>query len=347
LNSEQQLHTMQLLQSADTVLGHPTAGVQVKPTPSRDALVGLGFGIIVGVGLAFAVEALDRRLRSEDEIEDELDLPLLARIPHPPSGQRERVRVTMLGAPRSAYSEGVWRLATSIGFVSPDDPVKALMVTSAVQREGKSTTVANLAVALARSGHSVVAIDLDLRQPTLASLFNIHRLSGLTDVVVKKADLDEALVPVELPPMSPAQQPPGEQALQGSLHILPTGPLPVSPGEFVASDSLAARVLAPLRRRFDYVLVDSPPMCVVGDASTLSPRVDAIVVVTRLAVLNRPSLRDLKRQLAAAPARKLGSVITGVDVPPAYGYAGYYEPTLEGAASNGTRPASRAPRTPA
>jgi tyrosine-protein kinase len=348
LNSEQQLHTMQLLQSEDTVLGHPTAGVQVKPTPSRDALIGLGFGILIGVGLAFAVEALDRRLRSEEEIEEELGLPLLARIPHPPGGPRERTRVTMISAPRSAYSEGVWRLATSIGFASPDDPVKVLMITSAVQREGKSTTTANLAVALARAGNDVVAVDLDLRQPTLASLFNIHRLSGLTDVVVSKADLVDSVVPVELPAVAPAEQPPaGEQgALKGSLHVLPTGPLPVSPGEFVASDALATRVLAPLRRRYDYVLVDSPPMCVVGDAGALSPRVDALVVVARLGVVKRPALRDLRRQLDAAPVRTLGCVVTGIEVPAAYGYSGYFEPAAVSVApaANGKRPAPAAQR---
>jgi capsular exopolysaccharide synthesis family protein len=254
----------------------------------------------------------------------------------------------MIAKPRSAYAEGVRRLATSIGFADPDGEAKVVLVTSALQREGKSTTVANLGVALARAGNDVVLVDLDLRQPTLAGLFGISRLSGLTDVAVRKATLDDALVGIDVPAIIPGQaRAAGQMSLRGSLCVLPSGPLPANPGEFAGSEAVASRILAPLRERFDYVIVDSPPMCVVGDASTLSPRVDAIVVVTRLAVLNRPSLRDLKRQLAAAPARKLGSVITGVDVPPAYGYAGYYEPTLEGAASNGTRPASRAPRTPA
>jgi len=290
LASEQQLHTMELLQSEDTVLGHPRAGSQVKPTPARDALLGLGFGVLIGIGLAFGVDALDRRIRSEDEIEQELELPLLARIPRPPHGLRERARVSMIHEPRSAHAEGIWRLATSIGFVNPDDPAKVLMITSAIQREGKSTTAADLAVALARSGNDVVLVDLDLRQPTIASLYGVHRLAGLTDVVVRKATLDDALVGIDLPPMIPNQPPlSGDQAsLRGALYVLPSGPLPVSPGEFVASEALAKRVLEPLRSRFDYVLVDTPPMCIVGDASALSARTDAIVVVE----IGRASCRE-------------------------------------------------------
>jgi Mrp family chromosome partitioning ATPase len=348
VTSEQQLHTMQLLQSQDTVLGHPTAGAQIEPTPGRDTLLGLGFGLLIGVGLAFAVEALDRRIRSEEEIERELGLPLLARIPGPPRGLREKPRVSMLTEPRSAHAEGIWRLATSIGFLDPDHPSKTIMITSALQREGKSTTAANLAVALARAGSIVALVDLDLRQPSLASLFGIHRLSGLTDVVVRKATLDDAVVGIELPPIIPDQPPlAGDQTtLRGALYVLPTGPLPVSPGEFVASEALASRVLDPLRNRFDYVLVDSPPMCVVGDASTLCARVDGVVVVARLGVVNRPSLRDVKRQLAAAPSPALGCVITGIEVPAAYGYSGYFEPGAVTAVptANGKRPAGAAQR---
>ena len=348
LNSEQQLHTMQLLQSGDTVLGRPTAGSQIKPTPARDALLGLGFGLLIGIGLAFAVEALDRRIRAEDDIEQELGLPLLARVPRPPHGLREKARVSMIAEPRSAHAEGIWRLATSIGFVDPDDPVKVLMITSAVQREGKSTTAADLAVALARAGNDVAIVDLDLRQPAIASLFGIHRLSGLTDVVVRKATLDDAVVGIDLPPVIPDQPPLGadQTTLRGALYVLPSGPLPVSPGEFVASEALATRVLEPLRNRFDYVIVDTPPMCVVGDASALSAQTDGIVVVTRLGVVNRPSLRDLKRQLDSAPVRTLGVVVTGVDVPAAYGYSGYFEPSAVAVASggNGKRPSAAAER---
>ncbi len=325
-DSEQRLHTMQLLQAKDIVLGNPTSGVQVKPTPKRDGLLGFGFGLVLGVGLAFMLEALDRRVRSEDEVERELELPLLARLPEPPRRLRERFGLTMIHDPTSAHADASRRLATAVGFANPDHPPRVVIVTSCMQREGKSTTVANLAVALARSGHKVALIDLDLRQPTLASLFGIHQLTGLTDVAVRTTALDDALVPVEPAQTDPRLAPGGRlEDLEGSLEVLPSGPLPASPGEFIASEALAERVLSPLRRRFDYVLIDTPPMCVVGDALTLSARVDAVILVTRLGLVSRAALQDVKRQLAATPAAKLGFVATGAATTAAYGYGGYYE----------------------
>ncbi|HZQ03851.1 MAG TPA: polysaccharide biosynthesis tyrosine autokinase [Gaiellaceae bacterium] len=323
LNSEQQLHTMQLLQSQDAVLTHPTAGVQVKPTPKRDGLLGLGFGLVLGLGLAFAAEALDRRVRTEEEVEHALALPLLGRVPAPP--RQLRAGVAMLDEPRGSYAEAIRRLATSIVFSNPDRDAEVLTFTSALQQEGKSTTVANLGVALAASGNEVAVVDLDLRQPALATLFHIHRLTGLTDVAVGRTQLDDALVRVELPDLDRGQ--PGGDAVQasspGALYVLPTGPLPVNPGEFVASDAVAARVLVPLRQRFDYVLVDTPPISVVGDAARLSARTDGIVVVSRLGLVHRSALHDLKRQLAAAPVTPLGVVAAGVHVPSVDGYARY------------------------
>ena len=121
-DSEQKLHTIQLLQAKDTVLSQPSSGAQIQPTPKRDGLLGLGFGIILGVGLAFTLEALDRRVRSEDELERELGLPLLARLPEPPRRLRERFGLTMINDPTSAHADASRRLATSIGFANPDHP---------------------------------------------------------------------------------------------------------------------------------------------------------------------------------------------------------------------------------
>jgi capsular exopolysaccharide synthesis family protein len=224
------------------------------------------------------------------------------------------------------------------------------MITSAIQQEGKSTTLANLGVALAAVGNRVVLVDLDLRRPSLAALFGVHRLSGLTDVTVGRKPLEEALFPV---PLAELETPEGsltraEPPLDGSLHLLPTGPLPLGPGEFVASDALAERVLGPLSEQFDYVLVDSPPAGVVGDALRLAPRVDGIVAVTRLGFASRAALSDLQRQLAAAPTPALGIVVTGVFSPVAAGYARYTQysqrEAAAAAARNGKSDRSRSSR---
>jgi polysaccharide biosynthesis transport protein len=338
-NSEQQLHTMELLQSQDTVLIHPSAGTRVQPTPRRDGFLGLGFGLLLGVAVAFVSEALDKRIRLENEVERELDLPLLARLPEPPRGIREGVGLSMIDHPGSMHADAARRLATNIEFTNPDRPSQVIMFTSAVQREGKSTAISDLAVALARSGRSVALVDLDLRQPKLASLFGIHRLTGLTDVVMGQVTLDDALVSIELPETrtrrNASSYAPG--SLGGRLSVLPTGTLPATPGEFVAAEALVWRVLSPLRKRFDYVLIDAPPICVVGDAQTLSARVDSIVAVVRLGVIDRTALTDLKRELAASPAPTIGFVLTGTDAPDAYGYG----PRL----TDGNKPSSE-PKTP-
>ena len=345
--SQQQLHTMQLLQARDTVLSKPTKGVQVQPSPKRDGLLGLGFGLVLGIGIAFALDAFDRRIRSDEEVEDALELPLLARLPKPPH-QGDRARLSMIEEPRSAYSDSVRRLATSISFVNPDSPAQVLMITSSVQREGKSTTIANLAVALARAGHKVALVDLDLRQPTLARLFGIHRLTGLTDVAIRRATLDAALVPIGVAVSGPTRAPAdaAHTSQRGSLYVLPTGPLPASPSEFVGSEALATRVLAPLRERFEYVLIDAPPICIVADTSVLTARVDGVLAVTRLGVVERPALRDLKRELAASPAPAIGIVVTGAEVMSAYGYSTYFtdETPPSVRSENGDRASAQARR---
>jgi Mrp family chromosome partitioning ATPase len=307
------------------------------------------------------VEALDRRVRSEEDVEKELGLPLLARIPTPP--RRHRGGIAMIEARSGVYAEAIRRLATNIVFSDPDHPARVLMFTSALQEEGKSTTLANLAVALAAVGNRVVLVDLDLRRPSLASLFGVRRLTGLTDVAVGRKPLDSALCRVELPEVeqngvtrspdldytrSPGLGQSGETpdtyqpSLPGALYVLPTGPLPLSPGEFVASDALATRVLAPLRHQADYVLVDSPPVCVVGDAIRLSAQMDAVVAVTRVGLANRSALHDLRRQLADAPVPTLGVVVANINPPAAYGYSRYVQSSVYGPRSwNGTSDASR------
>jgi tyrosine-protein kinase len=345
VNSEQQLHTMELLQSRDAVLSHPTAGLQIRPTPKRDALLGVAFGLLLGVGLAFALDAVDRRIRSEEEVEEVLHLPLLGQLPRPPRDLRDRFALSMIDDPQSPHADAVRRLATGLSFASPDRPAQILMITSAVQREGKSTTLANLAVALARAGNQVAVVDLDLRQPTIASLFGIHQLDGLTDVAVRRSTLDKALVQIDLPDPSSDQLPTrqAEASSNGSLFVLPSGPLPASAGEFVGSEAVASLVLDPLRDRFDYVLVDTPPIGVVADAAILMARVDAVIAIARVGVVQRPQLRDLQRQLTARPAVALGVVVTGVEAAAAYGYSPYFaaaERQTTPTSENGANPAA-------
>lgn len=320
VDSAQQLRTMELLQTPNRVVRPAVGASQIAPTPKRNATLGAFLGLLLGLGIAFLWETLDKRVRTEEEIERRLGMPLLSRLPEPPRRLGKEARLTMIDDPQDAHAEAVRRLRTNLEFANVDGAAKVIMVTSSVEREGKSTTIANLAVALARSGRSVALVDLDLRQPMLAAFFDLQGRVGITDVVLERADLDGALSSIRLPvPVSASLSRNGPVGAVGRLRVLPAGPLPANPGEFVGTQSLA-RVLDRLKEDYEFVLLDAPPLLSVGDAMTLSARVDAILVVTRLGIVQRRMLADLTRELSASPARTLGFVVTGVDVKGGYGY---------------------------
>jgi succinoglycan biosynthesis transport protein ExoP len=323
----QQLRTMELLQERNSVVEPAEAGSQIAPTPKRSAVLGLLVGLLLGTAIAFLWEALDKRVRSEGEIEQRLGMPILSFLPEPPRHLRGAGRLAMMDEPGEVHAEAVRRLRTNVEFANLDGEARTIMITSSVEREGKSTTIANLAVALARAGRSVVLVDLDLRKPTIAHFFGYRGTAGITDVVLGKAMLDDVIVNIPLL-SDPSKGATGRETRtargrsSGELTVLPAGPAPASPGEFVGTLALAG-VLEQLRGRFDLVLIDAPPICVVGDAMTLSARVDALIVVARLGVLQKSKLEELRRELASSPVRKLGVVVTGAPLDGAYASGGY------------------------
>lgn len=216
-------------------------------------------------------------------------------------------------------------LRTSIDFVNLDRGAQVIMVTSALDREGKSTTIANLAVAFARTGRRVVLVDLDLRRPALARFFGLRGREGLTNVALGECSLDDAIRYVAVEPegaRATSVNGNGSGSIEGVLELLLSGPPPPGAGEFAASDAVG-KILNELRERADLVLVDAPPLLQVGDAVTLTARVDALFVVTRLKTLRRPVLKELARVLEACQGEKLGFVLTGAKFEEGYGYAGY------------------------
>lgn len=326
-----ELRTLELLQTRPAVVREAADAEQVAPTPERTALLGLALGLLLGIAAALLWDALDRRVRDESEVEDALGIPLLARL----SSAHQDGGVVMLSDPSDVEAEAVRRLRTSLEFANLDLKAKVIMVTSAVASEGKSLALANLAVALARSGREVALVDLDLRRPSVGRLFGTEIGYGLTDVALGRVALDDALVTVPLKVGRDA----GASSLRiardeelGELFVLTAGAVPSNPGELLGT-SVVRRIVADLRERMDYVLIDAPPMLAVSDASILSSLVDAIVIVVRLGRVNRPSLRELSRELDASLAPRLGFIITGTnpsDFYGAYGYSGGAD-TAEGA----------------
>jgi Mrp family chromosome partitioning ATPase len=329
-----ELRTMELLQTQAAVVKTPESAAQIEPTPRREALLGLAIGLVLGLGAAFLWEALDKRVRDEEEIQRTIGSTLLGRLsaPRQPDGAP---RLAMLDDPADAEAEAVRRLRSNFELANLDVNAKTIMVTSSTAGEGKSITVANLAVALARSGRNVALVDLDLRKPTIGELMGISFRPGVTDVAIGRVELRSGLVPVNLEapaPVSLGRSPRGrwapgaesrpDEASPGQLWVLPAGFIPASPGELVGTEAVAD-ILGELGERFDYVLVDAPPLLAVSDAITLSRRVDAVLVVVRLGMVNRPMLRELSRQLDASPARTLGWVLAGADGAELYGAVSY------------------------
>jgi polysaccharide biosynthesis transport protein len=319
---DQQLQTLQTLQTSSSVVVRPAGpGTQISPHPKRDAALGLILGLILGFGVVLGLEALDTRIRSTSELSEGLGgLPLLARLPPPTSAMQKRNELAMVVQPKHNAAEAFRLLRTNLEFVrlSAGD-VRTILVTSGLEKEGKSTTAANLAVAEARAGRRVALVDLDLRRPYIDRFFRLGAVEGITDVALGRVELADALQRIDLhigapepgavlPSLLNGSRTPVAEA--GVLDVLVSGPLPPDPGEFAASYRLA-EILADLRKLYDTVIVDTPPVLWVGDALTLSSQADGIIVITRMKSLRRPTIRELRRILDLAPARKLGYVITG------------------------------------
>lgn len=290
----------------------------VSPDPVRNALLGAVLGLVVGVGLAFLLEALDDTLRTKDELEDLTQgRTVMGLIPVVP-GWRDRTstRVVSIEDPGSPVSEAYRTLRTSVQFLGVDRPVRLLQITSPNPGEGKTTTVANLGVAFARAGQRVAIVCCDLRRPRLEQFFGTPMTPGFTSIIVGDAAIDDAVVPV-------AEEP--------RLWVLSSGPPPPNPSELL-STRRAREVLEELGRRFDVVLVDAPPVLPVTDALLLGNLVDATILVTSAGRTSKRGTRRALELLDQVDAVVEGTVLNYVTGEDAYGgsYGGYgYGPRYE------------------
>jgi tyrosine-protein kinase len=324
---EEQLATLEALQTARAILVRPAGGAaQIEPQPLRTGMLAAIAGVVLGLSLVFLVEALDNRIRTVAKIRELLGLPILGRLSKPRRSLRKEETLVMLGEAHGPQAEAYRMLSTNLGFVNAEAGARTIMVTSAVTAEGKSTTISNLAVALARHGRQAVLVDLDLRAPFLHRFFDVDQRPGFADIALGRVALDECIMRIPVAEGRGSSFPTGNgQSPGGELSVIPAGSVPDDPGDFVAIGQVGT-ILKLLRERFEIVLIDSSPLLSEGAAMTLSAQVDALLVVTRLNSTPASILSEFQRVLDACPARKLGVVVTDAETEKAYldrGYAPY------------------------
>ena len=290
----------------------PTA--PISPKPLRSAILGFAVGLFAGIGLAFLLEQFDTRVRRTDDVAALLRQPVLARVPRLSREQMKSPKLVTLEHPADAVAEAFRLLRTNLAFMDVDGHVKSLLVTSSLQGEGKSVTVANLAVTLALAGKKVIVVDADLRRPRQHRLFGLDNEVGASNIVAAEADLVAMLQPVQV--ISPDGN--GSQAdfsswASGSaavtrLWVLTSGPIPPNPGEIVASQKFSS-MLARLRDECDVLLVDSPAMLAVGDTAALASEVDGLIFLVDMEKARRPVIQAAADQLYRLPCAMMGIVV--------------------------------------
>lgn len=283
----------------------------VEPQPVRSGLLAMGVGLLLGVGLAFLLDHLDDSVKTKDDLDRVApNVPVIGLIPAVLGWKvTDEPQVVSIDDPKSAASEAYRTLRTSIQFLALEEPIRTLHVTSPNAQEGKTTTLCNLGVALARAGQRVVVVCADLRRPRLHEFFGLENAVGFTSVLLGKVPLTAALQPV---------------AAQPRLSILASGPLPPNPSELLSSKR-TVDVLTSLRGHCDIVLVDSPPVLPVTDALVISGRVDATILVCVSGATSRKDTSRAVELLEQVDAPLVGTVLNGVTTEGAYGYDyGYY-----------------------
>ena len=328
VEKEQQLKTLALLTTENTVVRPATGAVQTEPRPRRVALLGGILGLVLGLGIALLWETLDKRVRSEAEIEDTIGVPVLARLGEPYGRLRRNRRLASIHEPHSAQAEAFRMLRTTVEFANLELGARSILVTSAVQREGKSTTVANLAAALlspadASSWLTSISANPRSQRSSGARAAGCRggrpRGGGARRGARLRRDA-RGRVCAERSGTAGHERSPSPQP---TLEVLAAGiRLPSDPSQFVASRGLAD-LLEQLKDRADLVLVDTPPVLAVGDAMVLSRQIDALLVVTRVEAIPRPALQQLRRVLDTTSAPTLGLVLTGSKLGASYGYGMY------------------------
>jgi tyrosine-protein kinase len=332
----QQLQVAKTLSSGETLFVERASGAtQTTPKPVSDSLLGAAIGLVVALLIVGLRELLDTTVRSEGDVEDALEAPVLATIQSLP----RRMRTSVLGANAGRFNDEYELLAANIAQVfDGHEGTVQLAVTSALPGEGKTTTATNLAAALSRRGANVMLADFDLRKSAVSEFVGIPRdVPGVTDLLAGAADLRSVLWRVlpngegahaELQGAgSAAVRQRGAVARSPLVETTTEGTLTVVPGGVTGTDTARQFARLPalldsMPAEADFIVIDTPPALVVAGMAELAQSVDGVIVVVRHGVVHRRRLRALGRQARSWGGRLLGAVLN--DSPGDESTLGYY-----------------------
>jgi capsular exopolysaccharide synthesis family protein len=289
-----------------------------SPKIAKNTVLGAVLGLLLGIGMAFLLERLDRRVREPKDLERIYSLPLLGVVPESSALSRSAKRT---GDGKAVLppgeSEAFHLIRAHLRYFNVDRELCTLMVVSAAPGDGKTTVARHLAGAAARMGSRVLLIESDLRRPTVAQQLDIAPGPGLSDVLIGAIAMSEAVQSVDL------AEPVDATARRRVLHVLVAGAtLPPNPAELIESHAMEA-VLQQAKSTYDLVVIDTPPLTAVSDAFPLLRKVDGVIIVGRVGRNRRDIAERLHETLTGAGAPLLGVVANGVKAsgPGSYAYA--------------------------
>lgn len=285
----------------------------IRPNVPQGILMGLVAGLVLGIGLALLLDFLDTSVMTQHDIEDRLGLTFLGFVPSIDETAPGSKDLHIHREPKSLIAECTRSIRTNLLFMSPDKPFRRMLVTSSGPQEGKSTTVINLAIAMAQSGSKVLIVDTDMRRPRLHKAFGVPNDVGVSSLVVGEGRIEDAIKTTDVP----------------GVYVLPCGPVPPNPAELQHTRAFS-ELLEELSRRFDKVILDSPPVGAVADAVVLATQVDGVVVVLKAGQTNADVALRTVRTLRDVKANIYGGILNDVNLKHSkygdyyYGYAYKY-----------------------
>jgi len=282
-----------------------------RPKPLQYILLSVVVGLFMGGGLAFFFEYLDNTIKTPDDIEKYVEAPCLALIPRidfmEEIGQKVlSPEIIVHHKPKSTLAEGFRSLRTAVLFSSPDTPLKTILISSFIPKEGKTFITANLALVIAYSGESVLLVDADMRKPQMHKVFGLENRQGLSNVIVGEEPNIHRSV------------------LHEKLDIMTCGPIPPNPAELLGSKRMA-EFIDRMKGTYDKIILDSPPISSVTDAVVLSKLMDSVVYVIHGGTTTREAAQHGSRVMRDIDAKVIGAVLNNIDIGrESYYYSHYY-----------------------